>query len=398
MRIMFVAPGFMEKGKPAAGMSNYIYRVARAFVRYGHEVIIVAGGYPSDKHVLMDQIEVYEVATSYHSLTSTVWDEYLLKPFSREKKIQKIVHRICKNEKIDIIQYAGNTGNGMLHNVKVPAVMRMSSYFRFTYSSYLTYSKLQVEIYSALERMAAKRMNSVYAPSHVLADAFSEDLGKKVLVLETPYFNDTATEDTSVYDTILDGKKYILYYGRIEPDKGVYLIAEITKKILDKYKAYYLVFIGRDCTIGEQSTLGTVKKTIGRNDRVLYLNELTHEKLYPVIRGASLILMPSYRENLSNACMEAMDMQKVVVAAKGASYEQLINHENSGFLFKAGDSHDLERSIEDALSLNEEQKKRIGINAKYRIQQLNPEKKVQQLIRYYEHVIEQYQIKGGNTK
>lgn len=386
MRIMFVTPEFMEKGRPSGGMPNYIYRTAKALQCFGHEVIIVAGGYKMSKKTDYDGIDLYKVCT-YSQESKSDFYNFLLSSLYREIKIQKMIHKICDSKKIDLIQYAGHSGNGIFHHVSVPAVMRMSSYFRFTYSSYLSYSKRQVELFSLLERIAAKRMNCVYAPSKVLASALSKDIKRKVFVLETPYFNYEIETDDTAYKTLLGDKKYILYFGRIEPDKGVFLIADIAKQLLHKYKDYYLVYVGKDCIVKEESTIKLIKKQIGNEKRVIYRKELSHKELFPIIQNASVILMPSYRENISNACMESMDYEKIVIATEGASYEQLITDRENGFLMKIGDSKSLWEGIDRALNLSENEKKEMGIRAKKRIERLYPKVSIPKLINYYNFVI-----------
>lgn len=71
------------------------------------------------------------------------------------------------------------------------------------------------------EKMALKRMNAIFAPSRIMAQAVSKDIKKQVWVLETPY---TAP--------------------RIEEDKGIYEIVGILRNLLKIHQGLYFVFAG----------------------------------------------------------------------------------------------------------------------------------------------------------
>ncbi len=385
MKIMFVTPAFVEKGKPSGGMVNYLYRVAKELQKWGNEIVIVAGGYQSSQKVTLDGLTIYKVATNLSVSENDIYI-YFMEPLLREIEIQKTIHKICRTQKFDIIQYAGHSGNGIFHHIKTPAVMRMSSYFKFTYDSCLEYSKRQVALFSFLERNAARRMNNVYAPSRILANALGKDIGKKVLVMETPYYNDVKDMDSSVYSNLLEGKKYLLYYGRIEPSKGVLVIAEGAKRFLEKNRDCYLVFIGRDCKVNGESTLKKVRNKVGE-ERGIYIKELLQKQLFPIIQNAAAIIMPSYKENISNACMEAMDYQKIVIGTDGASYEQLITDGKNGFLFEMGNADSLLEAMQKVMELDNREKEKIGCNAKKRIKRLYPEYSIPQLLHYYKTII-----------
>ena len=91
---------------------------------------------------------------------------------------------------------------------------------------------------------------------------------------------------------------------------------------------------------------------------------------------------------MSNACIEAMYFERVVIGTDGASFEQLITHGRNGLLCQIGSSGDLLEKMRIAVSMTEEEKKQMGRLAKRRIGKLRPEYAVQRLVRLYEYVLE----------
>ena len=221
-----------------------------------------------------------------------------------------------------------------------------------------------------------------------MADYLANEIKRKISVIETPFYIEEENEDTSYVRSKMKNRKYLLYYGSVNPQKGVLLLAKAANKILEKYRDHYIVIIGNDFVINGKSTKNTMKQEIRVDfaDRVLFFPAMEHRRLYPFIKDAEFILQPSYMENLSNACMEAMSFGKIVIGTQGASYEQLITDGVNGFLMKRGSAADLYRSVCRAMDLTETEKKRMGILAQKRIEKMKPEVSIKNLLQYYDSV------------
>ncbi|MBT6029458.1 MAG: hypothetical protein HOH13_04080, partial [Crocinitomicaceae bacterium] len=71
-------------------------------------------------------------------------------------------------------------------------------------------------------------------------------------------------------------------------------------------------------------------------------------------------------------------------------FEQLIEDEVSGFLCKPGDSKELLKSIEKSINISEQAKLEMSRLAIERIQQLRPERLINQLVSFYKETIEKH--------
>lgn len=394
MNILFVTPVFLERNIEGSGMPIAIYRMAKALKQAGDNPMIVTGG-NRDKYEIFYDIPVWRVNTDKVSCCSNKIINIVKECAIRNYILQQKVNDICKKNEIDIIQYAGNNGTGMFHNLDIPAVMRVSSYYKLVFSDYTTLTKGEVNLHSLFERLAMKRMNHIYCPSLLLADYLGKEINRKCKVIETIFYIEDIQEDISVYERKLEGKSYILYYGALIPRKGVLLIADIADRVLNKYQECNIVVIGHDVDVAGKSVIKMMREKIGSRykDRFIFLPSLSHEKLYPVIKGAEFVMLPSYMENVSNACMEAMALGKIVIGSKGASFEQLIVDEENGFLMERGNSEDLYRCVCKALELSNDDKRKMGEKAKKRVDMLKPEASVPKLQKYYKAIINAYRAK-----
>lgn len=385
MEILFVAPLYEAKGeRPKGGVSMYLRRVTGALKEAGHTPIILSVG-KKEEHYIENGVEVFLLYCSYLKFGVNNLDivcNILMKNIVVNKKVKEIL----KERKIDIIQFASIWGFSTFYYGKTPAVMRLSIYSK-VYREFKD-NKADMDIQALFERIAARRCNAIFAPSTVIADAFAKDIHRKVSVIESPFWNDNPECDDSIYQDKLKGKKYFLFFGRMVVDKGIYVIAECLQRFLRDNPKYYFVCCGIEETGHHDSPVRILKKAAGQyEERFLYLKALSHSFLYPIIQNADFVIFPSLIDNFSNACIEAMHFERVVIGTDGTSYEQLIKDGENGLLCKPNDSDDLLRKMMKAASMSEAQKKEMGKNAKGRIEQLSPEIAVRKLISYYRYVI-----------
>jgi glycosyltransferase involved in cell wall biosynthesis len=91
--------------------------------------------------------------------------------------------------------------------------------------------------------------------------------------------------------------------------------------------------------------VGRLQPHKGAERRVRFLGEIRHEELYPVVRRARLVVLPSLSDNLPNAMLEAMALGRPVIGTIGTSFDEVIEDGVSGFLVRPGDSAALADTI-----------------------------------------------------
>lgn len=389
MNILFVTPSFPDRGKPATGFHNYLYRVSLALIQLGHKPFILTAGKRNGKRIEQG-IEIRTVQilgyADYRSKTVNYAVNALRKSYILNKEISKLIKKIP----MDVIQFTSLEAISLFYHEDIPAVLRLSSYARITFSTYEIHSRMEVRVMAAMERLSAGRCRAVFAPCRNTAKEFAKDIQRKVYVVETPFVNDVQTYDNTYVDTYLSGKRYVLFFGTLYAVKGIYVIAEILRKFLKENPEHYFVFIGDVKSIKGESPVKILQKAAGEYaDRILIGKALPHEQLYPAIRQADFVVLPSLMDNLSNACIEAMYFERVVIGTDGASFEQLITHGENGLLCKIGDAKDLLEKMQAAVAMNREQKELMGKKARKRIDKLKPEYAVKRLLCLYEHIIEE---------
>ena len=126
----------------------------------------------------------------------------------------------------------------------------------------------------------------------------------------------------------LGQKNYILYVGRLTPEKGCHDLIEAYKGIDTNLK---LVFVG-DSTYADDY-VRTLKKNA--SDRILFLGFQTGETLEELFSNAYLYVLPSNIEGLSISLLEAMSYGNCVLTSNIPENLELIS--GRGFDFHSGD-------------------------------------------------------------
>lgn len=370
-----------------SGMPNAVYKSAVGMQLIGHRVRILTVDGREGRWVYRG-IRVISVCGK-HGLTENNIVKTLYCIIQREIKLERVIRELHKEEPIDIIQYVGWFGIGMLHYSNIPAVMRISSYTKIQLVN--NYNKSTRRVLEMAEYLAAMRMNYIYAPSRIMAEGMEKNLGKKVGVIETPYLQENFGWNEKILSTKLYNKKYIFFFGRMSVDKGILVIKDILYRVLDKYPNIYFVFAGisweHNGVIIEKELLKAAKQY---KKRVIFLGLLSRDELMPVVNNAEIILMPSLVDNFPNACAEAMALGKIVIGTDGSSLEQFIKDGYNGYLAEVGNPNSLFSVLERAFSLNERQRGIIADNARKRIKQLDLETYSQKMALIYSKIISLY--------
>lgn len=383
MHIVYVTPDFVDNLGPTTGLPKYLLRVSVALVDFGHKVTIVAC---SNRSVVYDFSGIHIRRVRRPNIISYGDQEKDTEAsFCRDAQIvhDELIY-LSKHEKIDIIQYTSLSGVSCFHDLKIPAVMRLSSYSCMVP---IPGSELQQYTRAKIERDAATKCNAIFAPSEVVARRFEKDTGINVDVIESPFLLECNYEDTSVYDSLFSDKKYVLFYGTIIEFKGLCVIADAIHSILENDTNIYVGIIGE----GDRKLVDRIKTNAGEYaQRVIYHEALGFSRLLPIIKNAQAIMLPSLTENFSNACVESMALGKIVIGTRGASFEQLIEDEVNGFLCEIGDPLSLIDAIARLFSLNDDARMEMQRLAKHRTEVLHPNIAVKKLLNYYKEIIARY--------
>lgn len=416
MHIVYVTTELATLHNASGGLASFTANMARIFLENGHNVTILLVTTRDDKIEFDEECSLFTVFVS-----KTVWNmlnnitkfcafgnidkadetrKFIVNIY-KSIQVRKTIKEIDKLNKIDIVHYCNLGGIAFRADNKIPYLIRISSFVNICNGANMPngcigYKENKLSLTNKLTDYTLKKARYVVSPSKLLATIGKKELGIRPIVIESPFVLDEDKLDYDVYNANLAGKKYILHFGYLKYLKGTHIVAQLAYEFLQQHSDFYLVLSGKsEFLIDDEGNKIKAheyvrKKAEKYSNRVIYAGQLVREQLYPLIQNAELCLLPSRIENLSNACIEAMAMGKIVVTTNGASYEQLIDDRISGFLCERDDSESYLNAINEALNMSIYEQNKMKAKAIEVTKRLEPRKIYQQYLAVYEKIIREW--------
>ncbi len=416
MNIVFVTVELATAENSSGGLASFTANIARIFAQNGHQVTILLVTSKEMQLVFDDSINVKSIY-----IKKKIWDFFdktakclsfgKANNYVEIRKVMVSVYKsiqtrrqikvISKKKKIDIVHYCNLSALALFASQKIPYVIRISGWAHACREADLPNTAIQYRdaklfIGDRLLAYPVKKSRYVISPSTLSANIGKEKFGITAKVIESPYILNEENWDDSLYQSLIRDKKYIIHYGSLKYLKGTHVVAQLANELLREYSEIYLVLAGNSEELLDKNGKKIkadefVKKSAGEfADRVIYAGRLVREQLYPFIQNAELCLLPYRMDNLSNACIEAMAMGKIVIGTDGASFEQLIEDRVSGFLCERDNPESYMEAVREAMAMSAEEKEKMGQKALEVTKRLEPQKIYQQYLEFYKKVIDEW--------
>lgn len=183
-------------------------------------------------------------------------------------------------------------------------------------------------------------IKAIITPSEFYQKKFEEFGVETERVVHIPNFLDS---DKPYINTVSNGKKYYVYFGRLSEEKGIFTLIHALQ---NTHIPLYIIGTGPL----EQG----VKNYIDQNelDNISLLGFKKGQELTDLIGNAKAVILPSeWYENGPYSAIEALQMGRPLIGADIGGIPELVD--NNGFLFKSGDASDLLMKIEQIEKMNE---------------------------------------------
>ncbi|MBE2192952.1 MAG: glycosyltransferase family 4 protein [Anaerolinea sp.] len=406
MHIAFLTTEYVTEPSFDGGLANYLQRIALSMLSRGHQVEIFVRA-PNNEIFNHQGVIIHRVKMM--SSVSRVLKKLLRGKFGASLNImlfgwaaRRSLLRRHRYQPFDVVQAASYlaSGIGLSHLSPVPMVVRVSSYGPFTRRENHIDQRPSSDtvLKDFLEKHALKHAAGVYAPSSLLANIILQETGVKASVVRPPFFIETTDVDETIYKQSLGNMPYLLYYGAVNRLKGCVVLANALSRAFQRHPDLHFVIAGKVQMMPDgKSYLDHILETAGDNaNRVHYIGRLPHSQLYPVIRGATGVVLPSLIDNLPNTCLEAMSQGRVIIGTNGTSFEELIESDISGLLVPPSDEHALLEAMSRLWTMPNSERERMGSEAKAKLQRdFSPETTCQSLEEWFNPFIK---CKGSSVE
>jgi glycosyltransferase involved in cell wall biosynthesis len=232
-----------------------------------------------------------------------------------------------------------------------------------------------------------------FAPSQLMARVYARMECASVEVVRSPFDPPGLVEaDSSVYESYLSGKMYLLFFGTLSRVKGADLLGPVASSILARHRDLWFVFVGRDDGLPNHQSVASYVRSCaaGCRDRLMFHTPLPKSQLYPVIAHATGVLMPSRVDNYPNACLEAQALGVPVVGTYGSSLDEMIVDGETGLLADNGDPKAIAHAIERLLAQSTEEARAMRERCLKATEAARVEDRIGQLVSLYQRAQQQF--------
>ncbi|WP_240474651.1 glycosyltransferase family 4 protein [Flavobacterium sp. KMS] len=359
MHIAFLTPEYPHpKTGNSGGIGTSIKNLAIGLLEQDVSVRVLVYGQKED--ATFDDNGIFIQQIKNVKLKGLSW-------FLTRKKLEKIINNLYKNKEIDLVEAADWTGiTSFIMPDNCPIVIRLHG--SDAYFCHLDNRPVKW-INKFHEKRALQNADKLLSVSQFTADKTNEIFGlnKEFTIIPNPI-------ETNLFQINNENsrkEKTILYFGSLIRKKGLLELPLIFNKVIENSPNAKLILIGKDVPdiiSGNSSTWQMMQELFSEDAKknVDYLGSVPYSEIKIKIEEAMVCVFPSFAEALPVSWLEAMAMQRLIVASDiGWANEMIIDGE-SGFLVSPM-NHDLFASrivqlLEDT-SLGSE----MGKNARTRV-------------------------------
>lgn len=214
------------------------------------------------------------------------------------------------------------------------------------------------------EKAAVRFAHGIIVVSDALKSYFLQTYGRKTVYIPNAPASYGESDPNFGYGTQfgLTQGRYILFLGRLVPEKRADLLVDAFNAA--HLPGWKLVLAGG--ISDTKSFTSSLLEKVASNRNIVYTGELRGPRLWEIVRGAGLFVLPSDVEGLPLAMLEAMREGVPVVASDIPPHQQLIGG-GRGMLFDAGDLNSCIRTLTRAIN-NSPEREAMALNAQKYLQ------------------------------
>ena len=210
------------------------------------------------------------------------------------------------------------------------------------------------------ERAAATKADALIVLSEANRAYYKQTYGREAVFIPNGVDNKvTRASDSIKARWGLDKGSYLLYLGRLVPEKRPELLIEAFKK-LETNKRLVIAGGGSDTSEFEK----TLHVLAEGDMRILFTGFVSEEPLEELYSNAYAYVLPSDVEGMPMSLLEAMAHGRCCVTSDVPECADVLA--GAGLTFKKGDAADLRRVLRDALA-DSAMASRLGIAARERV-------------------------------
>ena len=376
MKIAIICP--YDYNSPG-GVQTHIKDLANILEENGHYVKIIAPGKCGESSFASNIIFVGTSKRICFNKTefdiTIAWGEEL-------KKLKKLL----EDEQFDVIHF--HTVWALFISFQILHKSNCANVTTFHDTPPDTWSgKLTKIFYLQLSRILDKSLHEVIVVSRAPLGNFSKQLRQRLHII--PTFTDLSrySPNNKPIEKYNDGKFNILYLGRLEQRKGIFILLEAFNKLLNDNGEVRLL-IGGTGYLQQDIESFILKNSISNVEMLGYISNHDKSAYYA---SCDLFCSPAlYGESFGIVLVEAMASGKPVVAVANAGYSLLLQEKREYCLAEPNNIPDLYLKLKSLIE-NQELRNMLGSWGVMEAKKYDINNHIEKILKIYNSAITKHQ-------
>lgn len=383
------------------GVGTYTRYLAHAYVEMGHKVFILSSAVPPRKTYTYEDAGVFVRRVRRWKfevpLARRVWHTFF--PWSKHQweymlGITSELRRIVREEEIDVIESSELWSEGLAYSFfrECPIVIKLHSpLFLLRQLNGLSETR-DWKLVDRVDKLWTIRADALVSASaalkEIITPIYKLDGAKIPVIPEAVDANIFRTSKAYPAE-----KSIVLFVGRLEPRKGIFVLAASMPKVLEKFPDAQFMFLGNDTKVNGSSCKEIIRRELlaaGVAHRAIFVDAVNSENIPAFHHNARVTVFPSIWENFSIATLEAMACGRPVVASNSGGFPEMIEDNISGVLVPPLDPDALAQAILQILE-DKSKAEEMGASARKRVERYYSKEVVaRQTFGVYEQAVEEW--------
>ena len=379
MNIAFLTPEYPHpKTGTSGGIGTSIFNLSKALFNLGHEVSILVYGQNQDAYFKEEGIHFYKIKNIKVKGLSLILTQ---------KKVERLINSLYVSGKIDIVEAPDWTGFTAFIKPKCTLVIR--EHGSDTYFCYLDNRKVKYKN-KFLEKYALKNADGIISVSSYTGNLTNELLKLNRNFTVIPNSIDISLFEPKKSDT---NKLNILYFGTLIRKKGLLELPKIFNLVNKSNMQVDLILVGKDSAdikTGSLSTWELMKPLFNEIaiKKVSYLGAVDYSKILDLIKESTVCVFPTFAEALPVSWLEAMAMEKAIVASNIGWSQEMIEDRKEGFLVHPTNHNEYAERILELIE-DEGKRKQFGKAAREKVKtHFNDKIIAKRSVEFYKSILE----------
>lgn len=359
----------------SCGIGTYVWETGRALAQRGHNVTIIAASDSNQSSsatpspgLTVIRLPDDELDVDKRGIVSRALRAPLEQGIAYRRRVSDCIATLIKGDHPDIVEFPGFRGESAMWLAErhaIPMVVRMHGSTAGADRLWRDHISATKRLQMGWERQEMRAADIITVVSEQQATAVRSRFGAdRVKVvhnsIDSDYWrmlSDRASQEIGTSD--------LLFVGSLLWKKGIFVLLRAARILRKSGWRGRLFLAGRTTPEFERSIRLCPDLGMRLPEWTVRLGVCRREQLAGLYRDAGACCFPSIIEAFSYTCLEAMACGGVAIGSLGTGMAEVLD-EQSGFLVPPGDASRLAVAIKSALSMSEDERRRMKEAAQQR--------------------------------